>query len=143
MVDPELRFLLILKQSQPPYLDALYVFSKAAPPGLHLDSLSISQRGDISLKAAMQNAQQVMDFRAKLIASGFFADITVEEQTPAPDHQRVNVRMTAQWKPAAARAALKIGPTAEEIESAKSGAKAAPPGAGAPGMAAPAKPVKP
>jgi hypothetical protein len=135
VVNPELQFLQYLKQNQPPYLDALYVFSKAAPPGLHLDSLAISQHGDISLKAAMQNAQQVMDLRAKLIASGFFSSITVEEQTPAPDHQRVNVRMTAQWKPAAARGALKIGPTAEEIESAKSAGKSAT------GMAAPAIPM--
>lgn len=113
LVDPELRFLQSLKQNQPPYLDALYVFSKAAPPGLHLDSISLGQHGDISLRAALQNAQQVMDFRAKLIDSGFFDSIVVEEQTPSPD-RRVNVRLTAQWKPAGTRAAVKLDPASSE-----------------------------
>jgi hypothetical protein len=127
VVEPELHFLQSLKQSQPPYLDAIYLLSKAASPGLRLDSLTINQHGDISLKAAMQNAQQVMDFRAKLIASGFFADITVDEQTPVPNQQKVSVRMTAQWKSAEARAALKIGPSPEEIEKLNPKADAATP----------------
>ncbi|HEX3889257.1 MAG TPA: pilus assembly protein PilM [Verrucomicrobiae bacterium] len=112
VVEPELRFLQSFKQGQPPYLDAMYLFSKAAAPGVHLDSLTLNQHGDITVKAAMQNAQQVMDFRAKLIDSGFFANITVEEQTPVQN--RVNVRMTAQWKPAATRAAVKVTPSPEE-----------------------------
>ena len=33
--------------------------------------------------------------------SGFFANVTVEEQTPTPDRQRVNVRISAQEKPLA------------------------------------------
>jgi hypothetical protein len=68
-----------------------------------------------------------MDFRAKLIASGFFADITVDEQTPVPNQQKVSVRMTAQWKSAEARAALKIGPSPEEIEKLNPKADAATP----------------
>jgi len=129
VVEPELRFLQSLKQTQPPYLDVIYLFSQSAAPGSHLDSLTINQHGDIAIKAAMQNAQQVTDFRAKLIASGFFANITVEEQTPIQNQQRVSVRMSAQWKPSAGRAALKIGPSPEEIGKAnsKTNAAAAPP----------------
>ena len=132
VVEPELRFLQSLKQNQPPYLDAIYLFSQSAAPGSHLDSLSLNQHGDIAIKAAMQNAQQVTDFRAKLIASGFFANITVEEQTPVLNQQRVNVRMSAQWKSAAERARLKIGPSPEEIGKAasKTNAAAPPPPAG-------------
>ncbi|HEY5234386.1 MAG TPA: hypothetical protein VIK35_12710 [Verrucomicrobiae bacterium] len=107
VVGPELHFLQSFKQSEPPYLDAIYLFSKAAAPGTHLDSLTLNQHGEITLKAAMQSAQQVMDFRTKLIESGFFANITVEEQTPIQNQPRVNVRMTAQWKPAGSRAAVK------------------------------------
>lgn len=127
VVEPELRFLQSLKQNQPPYLDAIYLFSQSAAPGSHLDSLSINQHGDIAIKAAMQNAQQVTDFRAKLMASGFFASITVEEQTPVLNQQRVSVRMTAQWKSAAGRAALKIGPSPEELGKAASKTNAAAP----------------
>jgi len=127
VVEPEMHFLQSLKQNQPPYLDAIYLFSQAAAPGLHLDSLTINQHGDIALKGAMQNAQQVTDFRAKLIASGFFANLTVEEQTPVPNQPKVNVRMSAQWKSAAERAALKIGPSPEEMGRANSETKAAVP----------------
>jgi hypothetical protein len=124
VVEPELHFLQSLKQNEPPYLDAIYLFSKAAAPGTHLDSLTLNQHGDITLKAAMQNAQQVMDFRAKLIASGFFANITVEEQTPVQNQPRVNVRMTAQWKPVATRAAVKVAPSPDEIVKTNSVARA-------------------
>lgn len=110
VVEPEMRFLQSLKQTQPPYLDTIYIFSKAAPPGLHLDSITINQQGNITAKATLQNPQQVMDFRSSLIASGFFANITVEEQAPIPNQQKVSVRLSAQWKSAATRAVIKIDP---------------------------------
>lgn len=118
-IDRELDFLQFLKQSQPPYLDALFVFSKAAPQGTHLDSLSLNHKGEISLRGSVRDAQQVVDFRSKLVESKFFSSVSVEEQSPTPDHQKVNFRLSAQWKPADGRASLLIGPTAEEIERAK------------------------
>lgn len=127
VVDPELRFLQALKQSQPPYLDAIYVFSKAAPPGMHMDSLAISQKGDITLKASVQNAQQVMDFRSKLIDSGFFAGLTVEEQTAIQFPPKVSVRMTAQWKPSGSRPVLKIQPTPVDAKLPGAGGRPGPP----------------
>jgi hypothetical protein len=114
VVEPELHFLQSFKQNEPPYLDAIYLFSKAAAPGTRLNSLTLNQHGDITLKAEMQSAQQVMDFRAKLIDSGFFASITVEEQTPIQNQPRVNVRMTAQWKPVGTRPVVKVVPPPEE-----------------------------
>lgn len=125
VVEPESKFLLYLKGNQPPYLDALYIFSKSTPPGCHLDSLSLDQRGQISVKAAMPNGPAVTDFRAKLMASGFFANVTVEEQAPIQNQPRVNVRMSAQWKPTGARAAVSV--PAPVVETNKSGAKIAPP----------------
>ncbi|HTL56942.1 MAG TPA: cell division FtsA domain-containing protein [Candidatus Limnocylindrales bacterium] len=119
MIDAEWGFFQHLKQNAPPYLDALFLLAKAAPPGARFDSLSMNRRGDLSLRASMQNSQQVADFRSKLIDSGFFANLTVEEQTPSPDRQKLTVRMSAQWKPLNARQALAFGPTAEEIEKAK------------------------
>jgi type IV pilus assembly protein PilM len=132
-IDRELEFLRYLKENQPPYLDALFIMSKAAPQGARFDSLSMNRRGDLSLKGTMKNSQEVTGFRSKLIDSGFFANVAFEEQTPTPDRQKVTVRMTAQWKPLSARAALAIGPTAEEIEKAKNRPKDAP-GAQFPGM---------
>lgn len=116
LAGPELAFLQSLRQEQPPYLDALYVMAQAAPPGLSITSLTMDQKGDVALKASLQSAQQVMDFRSKLIASGFFANITVEDQTPLPNEQKVNVRMTARWK-TGARAIIKMPPPTDQKSS--------------------------
>jgi hypothetical protein len=123
-IDRELEFLQFLKQNQPPYLDALFIFSKAAPPGTKVDSVTMNRRGEISLRGSARDGQQVADFRSKLIASGFFSSVTLEEQTPTPDRQKVNIRMTATWKPLAERAVLSVGPTADEIERAKTNKEA-------------------
>jgi hypothetical protein len=117
-IDHEYDFLRYLKQNGPPYLDALYLFAKSAPPGSKFESTSMNRHGDISIRGSMQNAQQVTDFRAKLIDSGFFDRVTVEEQVPTPD-RKVNIRITAQWKTVDKRAGLAFGPTHDEIEKAK------------------------
>jgi len=132
-IDRELGFLQSLKQSQPPYLDALYVFAKSAPQGARIEQLTMNRRGEISLRGSMRDATQVTDFRTKLIGSGFLANVAVEEQAPTPDRQKVNVRMSAQWKPVEARAGLAIGPTAEEIEKSKTNKLAQAGGAMLPG----------
>jgi len=117
MIDRELDFLQSLKQSQPPYLDAIYLMSKLAPQGSKIESLTMNRRGEVSLRGSVRDASQVTDFRTKLINSGFFANIAVEEQ--APGQQKLNVRISAQWKPVEARANLTNGPTVAEIEYAK------------------------
>jgi len=119
VIDREYNFLQYLKQTGPPYLDALYLIAKSAPQGTHIDSASMNRRGEVSVRGAMQNGQQVTDFRAKLMDSGFFERVSVEEQVPGPDRQRVNIRITAQWKTIDKRIGLAIGPTHDEIEKAK------------------------
>jgi hypothetical protein len=135
IIDRELTFLQFLKQNQPPYLDALYLFSKSAPSGAKIESLTMNRRGEVSLRGSMRNADQVAEFRTKLIDSKFFSSVAVEEQTPTPDRQKVNVRITAQWKPANVLQSLAIGPTPEEIEKAKNKKDSSPAGmpAGFPG----------
>jgi hypothetical protein len=97
-IDRELDFLQYLKESEPPYVDALLVLAKAAPPGTRFDSVSMNRRGEVSLRGSLRDGQQVAELRAKLIDSGFFASVGIEEQTPSPDRQKVTVRMSAQWK---------------------------------------------
>lgn len=101
VIDRELEFLRGLKLSQPPYLDLLSVFAKSVPPGTRFDALSMNSHGEVALRAAFRDGQQVADFRNKLIASGFFTNVVVEEQVPTPDRQKVNVRLSAQEKSAA------------------------------------------
>ncbi len=99
VIDRELNFLQDLKKNQSPYLDTLYLVANAAPGGTRFDSLTMNRRGEVSLKGNMGNAQQVTEFRSKLIGSGFFSTVVVDEQTPGPDRQKLAVRITAQWKP--------------------------------------------
>ena len=117
MIDEELAFLQNLKQEQPPYLDALYLLAGAAQ-GTRLEPLSLSRRGEISLRATMANGQQVTDFRSKLIDSGWFANVVVEEQTPTQNRQ-VSVRMTAQLKPLEARKLLVVETAAKKTATNK------------------------
>lgn len=102
-IDRQLAFLQYLDETRPPYLDALFVLSESAPPGTRIESLGMNRRGEISLRGSMRDAQQALDFRSKLIGSGFFASVVLDEQTPTQDRQKLNFRMTAQWKPASAR----------------------------------------
>ena len=118
-IDQELNFLEYVKQGQPPCLDSLFLFAKASPPGARLDSLTMSRKGELSWRATLKDSQQVADFRSKLIDSGMFANVTVEEQSPSPDRQKLTVRMSAQWKALSPRQMLALGPTPEEIERAR------------------------
>lgn len=120
IISKELGFFQHLKNNQPPYLDALYLFSKSAPQGSKIETVTMNRRGEVSLRGSLRNADQVADFRNKLISSGFFSAVSVEEQAPTPDKQKLNVRITAQWKPQSELQKLAIGPTPEEIEKAKS-----------------------
>jgi Tfp pilus assembly PilM family ATPase len=129
MIDRELGFLQYLKSSQPPYLDAVALIAGGAPPGSKIESLSMNRRGDLALKGNMKDAQQVTDFRSKLIASGFFSTVVVEEQTPSPDRQKLNVRITAQWKPANARESVAIDPPAPPAEKPRTPGKGSQPNA--------------
>lgn len=102
-IDDELDFLRHLKQNQPSYIDALYLISRSAPPGTRFDSLSLTKQGLISLKASMRDGNQVAEFRARLLETGLFSNLALEEQTPSPDRQKLTIRVSGQWKPNAAR----------------------------------------
>jgi hypothetical protein len=65
---------------------------------MRLETLSINRRGDLSLRGTMRDGQQVVDMRSKLIDSGLFSSVVVDEQTPSSDRQKITVRMSGQWK---------------------------------------------
>ena len=94
-----------LKDNQPPYLETIFLIAKSAPPGTSFESVSLGRRGELSLRGNLANAQQVTEFRSKLIEAGWFSSVVVEEQTPMPNRQ-VTVRMTAQLKAADSRKPL-------------------------------------
>lgn len=146
-MDRELDFLQYLEQNQPPYLDALLVLAKAAPPGTRFDSVSMNRRGELAMRGSLRDGQQVAELRARLIDSGFFESVGIEEQSPSPDHQKVTVRMNAQWKPVVSRIkpVLEPGHAGESQHSSNrpiSQPAFGPPPAG-PNPAPPVKPIAP
>jgi Cell division protein FtsA len=120
-IDQELDFLKFLKQNQPPYLDAIYLLAKSSPQGTHLEELSMGRHREMTIRLKMANAQQVSDFRSKLIDSGWFANVMVEEQAPSPD-RRFAVRMTAELKPAESRKPLAAEPPGRKTDRSVSSA---------------------
>ena len=104
-IDREIDFLQYLKANQPPYMEILYLMATSAPQGTSFESISMERRGELSIRGKLANANQVTDFRSKLIDAGWFSSVVVEEQIPSPD-RRVSVRMTAQLKSADSRKPL-------------------------------------
>ncbi len=108
-IDQELDFMEFLKQSQPPYFEAINLLANSAPQGMTVESLSMSRKQQMSIQLKLPSTQAVTDFRAKLVDSGWFANVMVEEQSPTPD-RRVSARMTADLKPAESRKPLPSEP---------------------------------
>lgn len=99
-IETELTFLQHLETNQPPYLDALSLVAGAAPRGVSIQSIVFTRRGELTLRSTMSNTKQATDFRSKLIESGWFTSVVLEEQTPV-GNDKVTVRLSAHWKPGA------------------------------------------
>ncbi len=119
-VDREFQLLQYLQTNQPSYLDTIYTLANSAPSGTRLEALSIARPGDISLRATMRDPQQVVDLRNKLVESGLFSTVVVQEQTPSADKQKLAVRMTAQSKANSDQRPRAMPALAPEPEKAKS-----------------------
>jgi hypothetical protein len=99
-IDRELSFLNFIKTNQPPYLEAIAVVANAAPSGTRLDGLNLVRHGELSVRgSSMGNPKAPGEFRAKLIDSGFFSHVVIEEQTPVDNGQKINFRLSALVKP--------------------------------------------
>lgn len=144
-LEQELGFLQYLQRNQPPFLEAVATLAQSASPGLRIDSLSMNRKGEVSLRGTFANGPQAVDLRLKLIESGFFSTVVVEEQSPTPDRNQVIVRMSAQWKSPEDRlaASLKVAAAkspAAEVSTSAARANPAPPATPKPTSAAANKP---
>jgi type II secretory pathway component PulL len=103
-VDKEAAFLNFIHTNQPNYLDIVSALASAAQPGMKLDSLTISKRGELALRGSAQGPQSATMLRSKLIESGYFSSVVIDEQTPnQQNQQQLNFRMTAQLRSEADR----------------------------------------
>ena len=92
-LDPELEFLTFLKERQAPYLDALAVIASKFPKGTTIDGISLARTGDVTVNGKTKSPQTVNKFRSDLIASGWFTQVAIENQTPAK--KQVTFRLRA------------------------------------------------
>lgn len=125
-VERELTFLEFIRTNQPPYLDTIYLLADASQRGLKLESLTIGRRGDVSLRGKVNDPDGANQFRSKLVDSGFFSRVVIEEQTPDQNRREVKFRITAEVKPEGQRKAL---PEPDPPKTEKPKGPARPPGA--------------
>ena len=114
-VNRELGFLQFIKTNQPNYVEVVATLANAVQGGTTFDGLTINRKGETLIRGKAQNGQAVGSLRTKMIDSGFFSNVTIDEQTPGQNNQNVTFRMTAQLWPEGQR---KIPPKPVESKSA-------------------------
>ena len=57
-----------------------------------MESIAMNHHGEVSLRGTLQNSQQVTDFRSKLIGSGLFSTVSVDEQGKVSDAKATSIK---------------------------------------------------
>lgn len=96
-INQEVNFLQHIQKNQPPYLAAMAVLADSCPRGTKLESVALDRRGEFSFRGKLQSSQNASELRRKLIESGLFTNVVLEEQVPEKNQREVNVRFTARW----------------------------------------------
>lgn len=96
-INKEVGFLQHIQENQPPYLAALAVLADSCPRGTKIESVSLDRRGDMTFRGQMQSSQNAAELRRKLIESGLFTAVVLDEQNPVKNRREVKVRFSARW----------------------------------------------
>ena len=108
------------------------MIGKCSPPGARVDSFGLDRKGELALRVTVRQPPELVDFRNKLVESGFFSSVVLEEQAPSADRQKISARISAHLKAPTDRAGLKILST-NELASGLPGGRAAGPASPMPG----------
>jgi hypothetical protein len=103
LIDQQLNFHQYLQTNRHPYLRIIAAVAKSASPGMQLESVSLNRRGDLLLRGSLQARQPPTDFRTKLVESGAFTSVVLEEQNPGQRQQKITFRIAARWNPESVR----------------------------------------
>jgi len=98
-IDRELGFLSHLESRRGQHLGALTLIAESAPRGIFLEVLTMNRTEEISLRGNVGNREEAAGLRSKLLQSGWFREVVIEDQTPTKDQKRVELRLTARLKP--------------------------------------------
>jgi hypothetical protein len=128
-INQEVSFLQHIQKNQPPYLAALAVLSDSCPRGTKLESVSLDRRGEFTFRGKLQSPQNASELRRKLIESGLFTNVVLEEQNPVKNQREVTVRFSARWNTSrnVVSETLKRIDTKPPAESKKTSQKSGPP----------------
>jgi hypothetical protein len=130
-IDREAGFLNYIHNNQPDYLDIVGALAGITAPGMKVDAMTISRRGEFSMRGSAQGAQAVTTLRSKMIDSGYFASVVIDEQTPnQQNQQQVSFRLSAQVRPEPERKAAAAAKPKPDKNAATNKVSAPSPGPG-------------
>jgi hypothetical protein len=100
-LDRELGFLELVEKSQVDYLEALAALSQSLPQGTVLEGLAMNRQGEVSLQGKSASFEAANDLRGRLVKTGWFSHVVLQEQAPSKEEGRVDFRMAARIRPGA------------------------------------------
>ena len=97
-LDNEIALLETVAARGAPALEALASIAAAAPSGVRVDLFTVSRAGELSVRGRAPSASAIGELRQRLQASGRFNAVAVDEETPRPEKNEVEFRLTAQCR---------------------------------------------
>jgi hypothetical protein len=92
-IDRELSFLEHIQNKSLPYMDIIGLLAAHSTPGFQLESMDMGSDRRVQLRGLLQDAHPE-DLRAKLLATDWFDQVILDEQTPDRDGRKLTVRIT-------------------------------------------------
>lgn len=94
-IDREVGFLQMMDNNFLPFESVIPAICSSVNAQFQLTELTMNRRGEVNISADVKNADQIGEYRRKLMGSGFFKSVTVESQTPDPKKKNIAVRIRA------------------------------------------------
>ena len=92
-IDRELSFLEHIQNKSLPYMDIIGLLAAHSTQGFQLESIDMGSDRRVQLRGLLQNAHPE-DLRAKLLATDWFEQVVLDEQTPDRNGRKITVRIT-------------------------------------------------
>ncbi len=105
-LDRELSFMEHVAQKSLPYMDLISLLAAQTVPGFQLETLDMGSDRQIQIRGALPQNAQPEDLRAKLLSSGWFEQVVLDEQTPDKNKRNLTIRISLTVKPPLRRPAL-------------------------------------
>ena len=123
-LDRELSFMEHMAEKSLPYMDLISLLAAQTVPGFQLETLDMGSDRQIQLRGALPQNAQPEDLRAKLLSSGWFERVVLDEQTPDKNKRNLTIRMSLTVKaplrrPPLSESALGIEPDKTPADAAK------------------------